>query len=320
MGEFDLIQQFFSYPTKHTELGVGDDAALMRVRPNHDLVVSKDLLVAQQHFFEEADPGLLGRKAIAVNASDLAAMGATPRWVLLGLTLSSQHRTDQWVSAFASGFSEEADCYGLDWVGGDTTTGLLTVISVTVLGEVPAGQAIRRSGARVGDDVWISGALGGAAAGLAHLRGDCVLSTHEQQVCLRALHHPQARVSLGQALRGLAHAMIDVSDGFLADLRHICQASDLGVDVYLNQIPKICAFDAHDSNMVRRWVLNGGEDYELCFTASPEVASMIELVGQRLGISLVRVGCMVSGCDYHLWDCLKGSVLAHSWEGYDHMG
>ena len=320
MGEFDLIRQFFCHPTKHTELGVGDDAALMRVQANHTLVASKDLLIAQQHFFEETDPCLLGRKAIAVNVSDLAAMGAMPRWVLLGLTISPKHRTDEWISSFAAGFAEESDYYGLDWVGGDTTAGLLTVVSVTVLGEVPTGQAILRSGALVGDDVWVSGALGGAAAGLAHLKGECVLSLHEQQICLKALHHPQARAALGQALRGLAHAMIDVSDGFLADLRHLCQASNLGVDVYLNQIPKMCTFVDYDPQTVYRWVLNGGEDYELCFTASPESASEIEHLGQRLGISLVRVGRMVSGCNYCLLDQFEGRPLAYSWEGYDHMG
>jgi thiamine-monophosphate kinase len=319
MGEFELIRQFFCYPTQHTELGVGDDAALMTVKPHHTLVASTDLLVAQRHFFEDVDPYFLGRKAIAVNVSDLAAMGATPRWVLLGLTLSPKHRVSSWISSFAAGFAEEASCYGLDWVGGDTTSGLLTVISVTVLGEVPVGQAIRRSGALAGDDVWVSESLGGAAAGLSHLKGDCVLSTDEQQVCLRALHHPQARVSLGQALRGLAHAMIDISDGFLADLRHLCQASGLGVDVYLNQIPPICTFENHDARVVRRWVLNGGEDYELCFTASPESAPAIQLVGRRLGVNLTRVGCMVSGSGYHLWDQFEGSVLAHPWEGYDHM-
>ncbi|MRR09829.1 thiamine-phosphate kinase, partial [bacterium] len=217
-SEFALIDKYFRRPTRHTVLGVGDDGAIVRPAPGMELVVSTDMLVAGTHFLPDTDPEALGWKVLAVNVSDLAAMGATPRWALLAAALPAA--TESWIERFARGFFACADEFGIDVIGGDTTKGPRN-FCVTIFGEIPEGQALRRSGAKVGDEVWVSGRPGHAALGLAHLQGRVTLSEPALTDCLAALHRPQPRVALGLALRGLASAAIDVSDGLLADLRHI---------------------------------------------------------------------------------------------------
>src|SRR6185369_3670167 len=203
-SEFDLIRRHFTRAPCHTDLAVGDDAALLSPRPGMQLVVSTDMLVAGTHFLPDTEPESLGWKALAVNLSDLAAMGAEPRWAVLSLALPAAD--EAWIAALARGFFACAEAYGVDLAGGDTTRGPLNLCP-TVFGVVPAGQAILRSGARAGDDLWISGQPGRAALGLAHLRGETILTGAQLEDCLLALHRPQPRVQLGLALRGLASAM-----------------------------------------------------------------------------------------------------------------
>ncbi|MDP1636422.1 MAG: thiamine-phosphate kinase, partial [Gallionellaceae bacterium] len=218
MSEFDLIKRFFTRPAPGAILGVGDDAALLRVGEGMELAVSTDMLVSGTHFLPDADPFLLGHKALAVNLSDLAAMGATPRWATLAIALPSAD--EDWLRRFSDGFFVLADEFGVELVGGDTTRGPLN-LCVTIMGEVPQGRALRRDGAQAGDDIWISGTLGDAALGLAQLQGKTVLPDDMRERCLAALQQPQPRIALGMALRGIAHSAIDISDGLLADLGHI---------------------------------------------------------------------------------------------------
>src|SRR5574340_1342292 len=230
MTEFDLIRRFFTRATPGALLGVGDDAALLQVEAGNVLAVSTDMLVSGTHFLPDADPFLLGHKALAVNLSDLAAMGAAPRWATLAVALPEAD--EAWLAQFSAGFFALADQHGVELVGGDTTRGPLN-LCVTIFGEVPAQLALRRSGARAGDEVWVSGTLGDAALALAHLQGRIALSDAEFAACAPALHRPQPRVALGLALRGIASSAIDISDGLLADLGHILDASQLGAQLDL---------------------------------------------------------------------------------------
>jgi len=234
MSEFDLIQRYFIRATPGVELGVGDDAALLRVAPGMELAVSTDMLVSGTHFFPDADPFLLGYKTLAVNLSDMAAMGAAPRWALLSLSMPEADKA--WLQKFSEGFFALADQYGVELIGGDTTRGLLN-LCVTIMGEVPQGAALRRSGAQVGDEIWVSGNLGDAALALAHLQNKVQLSAADFVACARALHQPQARVSLGLALRGVANSAIDISDGLLADLGHILECSKVGAEIRFDALP-----------------------------------------------------------------------------------
>ena len=217
LSEFELIDRFFRRPVRHTVLGVGDDAALLAPTPGCELVVSVDMLVCGRHFFADVDPAALGHKTLAVNLSDLAAMGADPRWALLAGALPDAD--PGWIAAFARGFFALADAFGIDLVGGDTTRGPLN-LCVTILGEAPAGQALRRRGARPGEAIYVSGRLGDAALALAHHQGRIALPSAELAACDRALSWPVPRVALGQRLRGLASAAIDVSDGLVVELGH----------------------------------------------------------------------------------------------------
>ena len=288
ISEFDLIKRHFQRPTRHTELGVGDDAALIRATAGYELVVSTDMLVAGTHFLADDDPESLGWKALAVNVSDLAAMGAAPKWALLAIALPQPR--EAWVSAFAGGLFDCADAFGIDLVGGDTTRGPLN-FCVTILGEVPLGGALRRDGARPDQDIWISGRPGRAALGLAHARGLTVLADQGRAECLAALHRPQPRQSLGLALCGIASSAIDVSDGLLADLGHILERSGVGAIVDVAAVPADglnCFCD--DAELVRNSLLAGGDDYELMFTAAAERRGEVDALAQRLGLPLARIG------------------------------
>lgn len=288
-SEFDLIARFFTRPAPNAVLGVGDDAALLAVAPGMELAVSTDMLVSGRHFFPDIDPYLLGHKTLAVNLSDLAAMGATPRWATLSLALPAADA--DWLELFSRGLFDMAVRFEVSLVGGDTTRGPLN-LNVTILGEVPAGRALRRSGARVGDDIWVSGDLGGAALGLRYLLSEADLADADEiEACLTRLHAPEPRVALGHALLGLAHAAIDISDGLLADLGHILECAEVGATVEfacLPAHPSVAARLPH--GLAQRCLLAGGDDYELCFTAAPERAHGVLAAAASVGARVTRIG------------------------------
>jgi thiamine-monophosphate kinase len=287
-AEFDLIRRYFTRPTTHTALGVGDDAALLQPTPGMQLAVSSDTLVSGIHFFPATDPTDLGWKTLAVNLSDLAAMGAQPRWATLALTLPQAD--ESWLTAFAAGFFACAKAYATDLVGGDTTRGPLAM-TVTIMGEVPTGAAITRSGGQAGDDIWISGHPGLAALGLAALQGKIPLAGAPLEAALAALHHPLPRIELGLALRGIAHAMLDVSDGLIGDLGHLCARAGCGALLDPDALPcaPLLAAGA-DAPCAQRCLLAGGDDYELLFSAHPDQRETVNALAHRLKLPLHRIG------------------------------
>jgi thiamine-monophosphate kinase len=322
MSEFDLIRRYFTRATPGAELGVGDDAALLRVAPGMEMAVSSDMLLAGTHFFADADPFMLGHKSLAVNLSDLAAMGARPRWALLSLALPQPD--EAWLQQFSAGFFSLADQHGVELVGGDTTRGPLS-LCVTIMGEVPQGAALRRSGAQAGDDIWVSGTLGDAALALAHLQGKVQLTEGEFAACAQRLHRPEPRVALGLVLRGIASSVIDVSDGLLADLGHILECSGVGAELDFAALPVSPVLGGHKSQPLgRHCVLAGGDDYELCFTAPVSQRGAVSAISQQLGLPLTRIGSIVSGtsdilgrsCSVRTED---GSIMNIMESGYDHF-
>lgn len=316
-SEFDLIARYFTRAPKRAVLGVGDDAALVRVRSGMELAVSTDMFVSGIHFLPQTDPRRLGHKALAVNVSDMAAMGADPRWAVLSLSLPQADGL--WLRKVSRGFFELADTFGIDLIGGDTTRGPLN-LCVTIFGEVPNGKALRRDGARVDDDVWVSGDLGSAAIGLAHLQGRVRLPARAAASCVRALEMPQPRVALGRGLRGVASAALDVSDGLLGDLGHICERSSLGADIELDRVPRSADLARiPDPEFVHAAVLSGGDDYELCFTAPPRSRGRIEALGNRLGLRVTRIGRMRTGSGVRVLRA-DGSPYRPRNRGFDHFG
>lgn len=315
-GEFELIRRFFHAHTSHTVLGVGDDGALLQPRPDMQVVVSTDMLVAGTHFFPDADPALLGWKAAAVNVSDMAAMGANPRWITLALALSEADET--WLAAFARGFRDCCEAFCVDWIGGDTTRGPLNLCA-TVFGEVPPGEAIRRDGAVHGDDIWVSGWPGMAALGLGHLRGEVQLLSGWIEPCLERLHRPMPRVALGIALRGLADAMLDVSDGLLGDLSHILDASGVGAMIEETALPVDGLLAAcKRTELAMAALLSGGDDYELLFCAPREKRGQVEALARRLELPLHRIGRILDKSG--LWMQRGNGVCeAVSPTGFDHF-
>ena len=308
MSEFELIRRYFDRPPKRTLLGVGDDCALLRPDAGLDLAVTTDMLVEGRHFLPDAEPRALGHKALAVNLSDLAAMGATPRWVTLALALPAVDA--QWLEAFSAGLFALAARYNVDLVGGDTTRGAARTISITAIGEVPPGLAIERAGARPGDDVWVSGELGGAALGLAR---------PEIAEAAKRLHAPEPRVELGERLRRLAHSAIDVSDGLAGDLAHILERSNVGASVEYARIPKCAAFGKlNDAELEKNCVLSGGDDYELAFTAPRAHRPELEALARELGLALTRIGAIHGGDPRLTVLDAQGKPLAHR-GGFDHF-
>ena len=315
-SEFDLIRQHFTRPAKRTVLGVGDDAALLRVAPEQELAVSTDMLLAERHFFASDDPESLGHKALAVNLSDLAAMGATPRWALLSLALPDAN--EQWLTRFASGWFALAEAQGVSLIGGDTTRGSLA-ISVTIMGEVARGQALRRSGAKVGDEIWVSGTLGDAALALAYLQRRIVITPHAAAAVLPRLHRPTPRVKLGQKLLGLAHSAIDISDGLLADLGHVLQASNVGAELRLDALPLSETLRTYwQEDVARQAVLAGGDDYELCFTAKAAQHAVIAQLGKRMKLPLTCIGHITRNPGLVVRDA-DNQILNIEGTGFDHF-
>ena len=311
MTEFEIIRRHFSRPARTAVLGVGDDAALLRARAGTTLAVSTDMLIVGRHFLRDADPQSLGHKALAVNLSDLAAMGADPRWAVLAIALPDAR--EKWIAAFARGFFRLARRFGTELVGGDTTRGPLA-ISITVIGELPQGLALRRDAARAGDDVWLSGATGEAALALAHLKGRVKLAGRARAQCLRRLHAPEPRVKLGRALRGLARSAIDVSDGLLADLGHIAHASGVAAELRWEDIPRARAIrECRNAALAKECLLAGGDDYELVFTAPRSKRARIA----ALGVS--RIGAIVAGRPGVRVRDAGGRAVPVSRTGFDHF-
>jgi thiamine-monophosphate kinase len=317
LSEFDLIRRFFTRETPHTVLGVGDDCALIRPTPDMDLAVSTDMLIAGRHFHRDADPAKLGHKALAVNLSDMAAMGATPRWATLALALPEAN--ELWLEPFARGFLQLAKRYRVDLIGGDTTRGPLA-ICVQIMGEVEPGAALRRDGARPGDEVWVSGQLGDAALVLAHLDHTLVLEPHEVATYSARLHEPSPRVALGRALVGIANSCIDVSDGLAADLGHILDRSQVAAVVELARVPRSRLVDRKlPAPAALRAMLAGGDDYELCFTAPAERHADVLQAGKRVGVPLTCIGRIEAGSGLTILD-EQGDPVDIGVAGWDHFG
>jgi len=288
--------------------GIGDDCARVRVQAGHELALTTDLLIEGRHFLPGADPRALGHKALAVNLSDLAACGATPRWITLALALPSAD--EHWLKNFSQGLFALADRHGVELVGGDTTRGPLA-IDITALGEVPAGSALSRAGARPGDDLWVSGSLGGASLALAR---------PELAGAAKRLHEPEPRVALGERLRGLAHAAIDISDGLAGDLGHILERSGVGAVVHYARIPKDAAFEnIRNEELESQCVLSGGDDYELLFAADRKCRGELESLSKELGIALTCIGEMTSRKEELSILDRNGKSMPHR-GGYDHFG
>lgn len=316
-SEFALIARHFTRPVRHTVLGVGDDGAILRPAGGMDLVVTTDMLVAGTHFQPDDDPQALGWKALAVNLSDLAAMGAQPRWALVAAALPAADET--WIGAFAQGFFACAEAFAVDVVGGDTTRGPLN-ITPTVFGEVPQGQALRRSGAHGGDELWVSGTPGLAALGLAWRQGKVSAGGTAPEACLAALDRPQPRMALGLALRGQASAAIDVSDGLLADIGHILECSALAADVDFARLPRAALDCGAQASLAQQCLLAGGDDYELAFTAAPERHAELLSLSTRLGLPLTCIGRLRQGVAGEL--VLRdehGQPMPVTRRGYDHF-
>ena len=315
-SEFDLIARHFARPAANAVLGVGDDCALLQVTNGMDLAVSTDTMVSGTHFFPEVDPEHLGHKSLAVNLSDIAAMGAMPYWATLALTLPTVDH--DWLAAFAKGFFDLAQEFNVSLVGGDTTRGPLS-LTVTIMGEVPAGAALRRSGAKAGNDIWVSGHLGDAALAVAHRKGMIKLDDADVEEALMHLYEPMPRVQLGQALRGQATAAIDISDGLLGDLGHICRLSGVGATVELARIPLSDIAAKHiESDAGRTAVVAGGDDYELCFTAPANSRESIDDLQNMLGVHLTRIGQIRRGKGVSLLGP-DGKAVKVDGRGYDHF-
>jgi thiamine-monophosphate kinase len=318
LGEFELIERFFMRPAsqgaRHVVVGNGDDCAILAPRPGMHWAVSTDTLVEGRHFLSTVPPERLGHKALAVNLSDLAACGAEPRAFTLALTLP---RVDaDWVSRFAQGLLALADASGCELVGGDTTSGPLA-IGITVMGEVPAGLALLRSAAQAGDELWVSGHPGEARLALEAFRGSAMaheppLSPTAWQAVRLRLESPAPRVALGLALRGVAHAAIDVSDGLLGDLGHVLRRSGVGASIALDALPLSPWLATRPLDAQRDCILAGGDDYELLFTASPVRRAEVEAIGDRLGLPLTRIGCIEAEPGLRLW---RGPLDVHAGPG-----
>lgn len=318
MGEFELIARFFERPVRRSPLGVGDDCALLQPRPGMQLAVSTDLLVEGRHFLSTVDPARLGHKALAVNLSDLAACGAEP--LAFTLALSLPQVDERWLAAFARGMFALADAHGCELVGGDTTRGPLA-IDVTVFGEVPAGQALLRSGARPGDELWVSGTLGDARLALEAFRGTVSLPQAVLDAARTRLELPEPRVALGMALRGIASAAIDVSDGLLGDLRHVLERSGVGATVDAAVAPSLLAAApvlGWPSERVSDFVLAGGDDYELAFAAPAQRRAAVEAAAAQAGVRVCRIGRVEAEPGLRVLGP-DGRPLARDFASFDHF-
>ncbi|MDO8449347.1 MAG: thiamine-phosphate kinase [Rhodoferax sp.] len=331
MGEFDLIERYFKRPARQAVLGVGDDCAILQPAPGTQLAISCDMLVEGRHFFPSVDPRALGHKALAVNLSDLAACGARPLAFTLALALP--RADDAWLAPFSQGLLALADAHGCELVGGDTTQGPLN-ICITVFGEVPVldgrSQALLRSGAQPGDDLYVSGTLGDAGLALEVLRGAVSVPAPVLDAARLRLESPAPRVALGLALRGIATAAIDVSDGLLGDLGHILKQSGVGATVDVDVAIKLIAARAYYSgaggrfdtepgrNQWLAWALAGGDDYELLFTAPASAREAVAAAGRTSQTPVTRIGHIDPARGLRLVDG-QGQAVANTYTSFDHF-
>ena len=331
MGEFDLIERYFKRPARQAVLGVGDDCAILQPAPGTQLAISCDMLVEGRHFFPSVDPRALGHKALAVNLSDLAACGAKPLAFTLALALP--RADDAWLAPFSQGLLALADAHGCELVGGDTTQGPLN-ICITVFGEVPVlggrSQALLRSGAQPGDELYVSGTLGDARLALEVLRGTVSVPESVLDAARLRLECPTPRVALGLALRGIATAAIDVSDGLLGDLGHILKQSGVGATVDVDVAIKLIASSAYYSgaggrfgtepgrNQWLAWALAGGDDYELLFTAPASACEAVATAARTSQTPVTRIGQIDSARGLRLVDG-QGQAVANTYASFDHF-
>ena len=326
MGEFDLIARYFTRPVRRAALGVGDDCALLKPAPGMQLAVSSDMLVEGRHFFAGVDPMALGHKALAVNLSDLAACGARPLAFTLALALPQVDAA--WLEGFSRGLLQLADAHGCELVGGDTTQGPLN-ICITVFGEVPTGQALLRSGAQPGDDIYVSGTLGEARLALDALQDQAAAAALPAETLAAArlrLEAPTPRVALGLALRGVASSALDLSDGLLGDLGHILRASGVGacidtsktIDLIATSALSISVTGQFDADYLQQCTLAGGDDYELAFTAAPARRGAVAAAAQASGTAVARIGVVEGAPGLRLIDA-QGRPVAQRYASFDHF-
>ncbi len=315
VGEFDLIAKYFARPVRHAVLGGGDDCALLQPAPGMQWAVSTDALVEGRHFLSTVPPDALGHKALAVNLSDLAACGARPVAFTLALTLP---RVDEpFLAGFAEGLYALADAHGIELVGGDTTAGPLN-LCITVMGEVPPGQALRRNGAKPGDELWVSGRLGDARLALEAFRGQVSLRGEAFDDVRRAMERPQPRVALGMALRGIASAAIDLSDGLVGDLGHVMRASAVGATLRLADIPHSAHVAACTEAQRRTCLLAGGDDYELLFAAPAHAHASVRDAGARAGTPVTCIGTLDAAPGLRVVDA-SGAPVPLTERAFDHF-
>ncbi|WP_292039400.1 thiamine-phosphate kinase [Massilia sp. UBA6681] len=318
LSEFDLIKQFFKRERPgRADLGIGDDCALLTPSPGMQLAISSDMLVEDRHFFAGADPVNLGHKSLAVNLSDLAAMGARPVGFTLALALPAADPS--WLEGFSRGLFALADAQGCELIGGDTTKGPLN-ICITVFGELPPGHALRRDAACVGDDIWISGTLGDARLALAGYLAEVALPDEDHAQAAERMHTPAPRVALGLALAAqpVAHAALDVSDGLVGDLGHILAASKVGATLEVDALPAGPVLARQSLELRRRFTLAGGDDYELCFTAPAANREAVLEAGRVSGTPVTRVGRIEAAPGLRFVDA-QGMPLDLKLSGWDHF-
>lgn len=315
LSEFGLIRRYFTRPTPKATLGVGDDCALLAPRPGHELAISTDMLVAGRHFFPHAEPRALGHKALAVNLSDLAAMGAEPRAFTLAVALPQADAA--WLKPFSEGLLALADAFHCELIGGDTTRGPLT-LSLTVFGDVPATAALRRDAARPGDDIWVSGSVGDARLALGALRDEWPLTPEALAQVQPRMDRPSPRVALGLALRGIARAALDVSDGLLGDLGHILAQSRVGATIVVDDVPRSATLAAQSPALQLQCTLAGGDDYELCFTAPADARDAVVAAWQRADVAVTRVGRIDAETGLRLVDA-HGAPVTFTHGSFDHF-
>ena len=315
LGEFDLIARYFTRPVRRAALGVGDDCALFAPAPGMQLATSSDMLVEGRHFLSTVAPQRLGHKALAVNLSDLAACAAQPLAFTLALALPQAD--EAWLEGFSRGLLALADEHGCELVGGDTTRGPLT-ICITVFGEVPVGQALLRSGARAGDDLYVSGTLGAARLALEAFRGTVVLPGDAFETVRVAMEQPQPRVALGLALRGVATSAIDISDGLLGDIGHLLRRSNAGALLDVDALPRSAVLATQTRALQRECLLAGGDDYELLFTAPPGRAAAVHAASAQGKIAVTRIGRIEAEPGLRLVDG-RGEPVANTYSSFDHF-
>lgn len=316
LSEFDLIRRYFTGRQRpRAELGIGDDCALLRPAPGATLAISTDMLVENRHFFAGEDARRLGHKSLAVNLSDLAAMGARPRAFTLALALPAAEPA--WLEAFAEGLFALADAHDCELIGGDTTKGPLT-ICISVFGELDPQQALRRAAARPGDDVYISGSLGDARLALAGYRREVPLSAEQLAACAPRMHLPTPRVALGQALAGIAHAALDISDGLVGDIGHILKASKVGAVLDVDALPAGPVLATCPTPLRRQFTAAGGDDYELCFTAPVSARAAVAAAAAASATTVTRVGSITAAAGLR-WVDAGGTPLELALHGFDHF-